>query len=110
VLGPVSGDTSGALGRLVDLVRKRVPEFVDTELLAGFKRLRKRGVLRLTKPDSRRYHAYEYSGNDADDDVFFFHRNFNASITDEDRSEWDRMEPPKNIVLISHIGEKGPWR
>src|SRR3989442_3640 len=63
-------------------VQRRVPEFSDADLLAAFRRLAKRGVLRLTKPDSQRRHAHDYSGNEADDDRFFFVGPYNATITD----------------------------
>ena len=79
---------------------------MDAELLAAFKRLGKQGVLRLTKPDSQRYHASEYSGKETDDDAFFFTGPFNASITDEGRSHWDHTEAPRPTVFISHIGEE----
>lgn len=87
-------------------VRRRVPEFADADLLAAFRRLSKRDVLRLTKPDSQRRHAHDYSGNEADDDGFFFVGPYNATITDEGRSVWDRTEEPKTTVFISHIGEE----
>ena len=87
-------------------VKAIVPEFGNADLLAAFKRLWKRGVLRLTKADSQRYHAQQYSGNEADDDAFFFTGDFNASITDEGRSYWDSTEAPKTVVFISHIGEE----
>ena len=87
-------------------IQQRVPEFVDAALLAAFKRLWKRGVLRLTKPDSQRLHASEYSGNETDDVCFFFTGQFNASITDEGRSVWDKAEEPKTTVFISHIAEE----
>ncbi len=89
-----------------EAVQRTVRGFADAALLAAFRRLWKRGVLRLTKPDSQRYHAYDYSGNDSDDDSFFFMGPFNASITDEGRSHWDRSEAPKTTVFISHIGEE----
>ncbi len=39
-------------GAWAGAVRLIVPDFVDAELLAAFKRLSKQGVLRLTKPDA----------------------------------------------------------
>jgi hypothetical protein len=87
-------------------IQRSVPDFADAALLAAFKRLWKRGVLRLSKPDSQRYHSQEYSGNELDDDSFFFTGRFNATITDEGRSHWDRSEAPKTSVFISHIGEE----
>lgn len=94
-------------GNWAEAVRLNVPDFVNADLLSAFKRLRKQGILRLTKPDSQSYHASEYSGKEADDMAFFFTGFFNASITDEGRSYWDRAEAPKTTVFISHMaGEK----
>jgi hypothetical protein len=70
-------------------VRDTVPAFVDADLRAAFKRLGKRGVLRLTKPDSQLYNATEYSSNETEDARFFHDGPFNASITDEGRSRID---------------------
>jgi len=87
-------------------VQLRVPEFVDAELISAFRRLWKRGVLRLTKPDSARYDAHEYTGRESEDGLFFMAGPFNASITDEGRSHWDKAETPKTTVFISHIGQE----
>lgn len=87
-------------------VRRSVPDFVDADLLAAFRRLWKQGILRLTKPDALRYHASEYSDKQGDDNAFFFTGPFNASVTDEGRSHWDRIEAPRATVFISHIGEE----
>ncbi len=87
-------------------VRVDVPVFATADLLSAFKRLWKRGVIRLTKPDFQRYHALEYSGRESDDNEFFYRGPFNATITDEGRSHWDRSEEPKTTVFISHIGEE----
>jgi len=74
-------------------VQRSVPDFADAALLAAFKRLWKRGVLRLSKSDPKRYHAHEFSGNEFDDDSFFFTGPFNATITDEGRSHWNPPRP-----------------
>lgn len=82
-------------------VRKVVPEFRDAaDLKSAFKRLWNWGLLRLTKPDKLRCHAYEYSGNEGDDEWFFFPGPFNASITDEGRSYWDgiRVDRPAGTI------------
>jgi hypothetical protein len=71
-------------------IQGRVPEFADADLLAAFRRLWKRGVLRLTKPDLQRRHAHDYSGKEANDEAFFFPDSFNATITDEGRIAWTR--------------------
>jgi hypothetical protein len=93
-------------GGWATFVRASVTEFAGADLLSAFKRLWKRGVIRLTKPDFQRYHASEYSGSESDDDEFFYRGPFNATITDEGRSHWDRSEEPKTAVFISHIGEE----
>jgi hypothetical protein len=93
-------------GEWATSVKASVQEFVNSDLLAAFKRLWKRNVLRLSKPDLQRYHANEYSGSEADDNLFFFRGPFNATITDEGRSHWDKAEPVKTSVFISHIGEE----
>jgi hypothetical protein len=74
-------------------------EFTQQDLLSAFKRLWKQGLLRLTKPDSQRREANEYSANAADDGNFFFTSTFNADITDEGRRYWDsiREEPRRPI-------------
>jgi hypothetical protein len=78
--------------------KKRVPEFRYLELLSAFKRLRNAGIIRLSKPDNatKIFDAHEYSGNDADDDSFFFTGPFNAFITDEGRSYWDGLKDKKS--------------
>jgi hypothetical protein len=91
-------------GGWCNLIRQSVSEFADADLLAAFRRLWKRDVLRLTKPDNQRRDAHEYSGSEADTEAFFFIGPFNATITDEGRSVWDRAEEPRTTVFISHIG------
>jgi hypothetical protein len=87
-------------------VRQRAPEFVSADLLAAFRRLWRRGALRLTKPDSECRHAYDYSGNETDNEDFFFVGTFNATITDEGRSVWNNAEEPKTAVFISSTTEE----
>ena len=74
------------------------------DLLAAFKRLWNggNGVLRLTKPGNAtmRRHAYDYSGNDIDDNVFFFTGPFNASATPSGRSYWDGIRVEKKPPTI----------
>jgi hypothetical protein len=70
------------------LVRDRIPEPADnSDLLFAFKRLWKRGILHVTKPDGR-----EYSGNPSDDHWFFFMGSFNAEITPEGLSYWESLK------------------
>ena len=66
-------------------------EFKDSDLLSALKRLWKRGIIRLSKPDTQRLHASEYSGNEEDDSEFFFTAMFNASMTDDGRLHWDTI-------------------
>jgi len=72
------------------------------DLLAAFKRLWNggNGVLRLTKPNNASRHAYDYSGNDADDSDFFFTGNFNAVATPAGRSYWDGIRVSKTRATI----------
>ena len=53
-------------------VRSRVPAFATGDLLSAFRRLWRKGVLRLSKPDLLQRNAEEYSGDETDDDRFFF--------------------------------------
>lgn len=87
---------------------RAVPESFDmADLKAAFKRLWKEGVLRLSKPDHQRRHAFEYSGKESDDEAFLFIGPFNATITDEGRRYWDRAQfRRRNGVFISHINEE----
>jgi hypothetical protein len=90
-------------------IRRRVPEFTDADLRSAFRRLWKSRTLRLTKLDSQRGHPEDYSGIEADDNRFFFSGWFNGTITDEGRSEWDRLHASNRIgVFISHITEEKP--
>jgi hypothetical protein len=83
--------------------------FQTAELKSAFKRLWFEGVLRLSKPDLHRRHAYDYSGKENDDDRFFYNGPFNATITDQGRRYWDRLKfRRRNGVFISHITEEKP--
>lgn len=93
-------------GGWCSLIRRRVPEFSEPQLVAAFRRLWRRGVIRLTKPNSTQREAHDYSGEERDDEWFFSTGPFNVSITDEGRSVWDRAEEPKTTVFISHIAEE----
>jgi extradiol dioxygenase family protein len=76
-----------AIGGWNALVRDRIPEPAENnELLFAFKRLWKRGILRLMKPGGS-----EYSGNPADDRWFFFTGPFDAEITPEGWSHWESL-------------------
>ncbi len=74
------------------------------DLLAAFKRLWNggNGVLRLTKPDNAtmRRHAFDFSGDDADDNAFFFTGPFNAVATPAGRSHWDGIKVEKKAATI----------
>ena len=71
-----------------------VPDYTPSALLAAFKLLWKGGALRLTKPDATRH----YSGDQADDEVFFFNGNLNAALTANGRTYWGllRIEKKKS--------------
>ncbi len=84
-------------------VRSRVPEFTTGDLKSAFKRLWRKGVLRLSKPDLLRRNAEEYSGDETDDDRFFFVGPFNASITDEGRSHWDALRVAASGRSIGYL-------
>ena len=69
-----------------------VPECSQADLLSALKRLGKRGILRLKKPDPPpQYQGSAYSGSERDDDAFFFMGPFNAVLTDEGRSYWNSI-------------------
>ena len=72
-----------------------VPDYTPPALLAAFKLLWKGGALRLTKPDTTQRH---YSGDQADDEVFFFNGNLNAALTANGRTYWGllRIEKKKS--------------
>jgi hypothetical protein len=66
-------------------------ECTQADLLSALKRLRTRGILRLTKPDQIHYEGPAYSGIDKDDDTFFFTGPFNVVLTDEGLKYWDQL-------------------
>jgi len=72
-------------------VREHVPDVTQPDLKSAFKRLSRRDLVKLFKPDSQRRNAHEYSGNDADDTGFFFTGPFNVDITDDGVSYWDSI-------------------
>ena len=95
-------------------VREHVPDVTVPDLKSAFKRLGKRDIARLTKPDSLRRNAYQYSGNDSDDAAFFFTGPFNVDITNDGVSYWDsiRTETIGNPIgfvpnLSDHRGTLG---
>lgn len=78
-------------------------DFTQGDLKSAFRRLAKRDVVQLTKPDDRRRDAFEYSGNDRDDEEFFFRGPFNVTITDEGRSRWDSIRAAKPASQIGFV-------
>jgi hypothetical protein len=62
------------------------------DLQAAFKRLHKGGIVRLSKFAEGRYHGFDLSGNESDDDVFFFTVGFKVMITDDGRKYWDGIK------------------
>jgi hypothetical protein len=84
-------------------VTRRVPDLAkDADLKAAFKRLWKADYMRLSKAHDGQYHGLDYSGNEQDDDDFFFIGSFNATITDDGRSYWDgiRVEQSSPIGFV----------
>ena len=90
-------------GAWASAVRNRVPTSSTQDLLSTFKLLAKHKILRLTKPNQQRLHAEEYSGDEADDERFFFKGPFNASITDEGRAHWDAIRAPASKRTIGFV-------
>jgi len=76
-------------------------EFQRHDLLAAFKRLRRKNALQLIKPDGQYQRAFEYSGDELDDDKFFFAGRFGTTLTDQGRLYWN---------LIRDAGEEAPSR
>src|SRR5579871_4327107 len=72
-------------------VRRLVPDVTMPNLKSAFKRLGKRQIVNLTKPDSQSRDAYPYSGKSSDDNSFFHTGPFNVNITDEGVSYWDGL-------------------
>jgi hypothetical protein len=77
-------------------VRYLVPGdfIIDADLLDAFKVLWKAGLLDLTKPDNaaKVRQAQYYSGDDADDQAFFYSGPFDTVATQEGRSHWVRIQ------------------
>ena len=84
-------------------VRALVSDYSNQfDLLAAFKWLWNSGVLRLTKPDppTMRRHAFDYSGDDVDDNAFFFTGPFNAIATPAGRRHWDGIKVEKKAASM----------
>ena len=99
VAGSPDGDRQYSWGGWKIEVGRLVPDYTPSTLLAAFKLLWKGGVLRLTKPDTTRH----YSGDQADDEVFFFNGNLNAALTANGRTYWGRIRIEKKNAAISFI-------
>jgi hypothetical protein len=92
VVGSRDGSHHSSWGEWRNDVLRLLPDFSnDASFRVAFKRLWKRNYIRLSKADDGRYHGVEYSGNEQDDNLFFFIASFDATITDEGRSYWDGM-------------------
>jgi len=88
-----NGTYQAPWGLWLTTVTGRVPELEQAaDLVAAFKRLRESRLVKLTKPDTTQRDASEYSGNDADDNAFFFAGEFNVSITPRGRQRWDQIK------------------
>ena len=109
-----NGTHQDSWGRWEQEVRRAVPDNprsteLRTDLKSAFRRLWSEGFLRLSKPDLIRRDASVYSGDEMDDESFFFVGSFNATITDEGRSHWDHLNSTTgNGVFISHISQEKP--
>jgi len=89
--------------------QKLTDRFQPADLKSAFKRLWNDGILRLSRPDSVRRHAFDYSGNEADDPAFFDTDRFNATITDKGIQYRDRLRAnQRDGVFIGHITEEKP--
>ena len=80
-------------------VGRLVPDYTPLALLAAFKLLRKGGALRLAKPDT----MCHYSGDQADDEVFFFNGHLNAALTANGRTYWGSIRIEKKRAAISFL-------
>lgn len=82
-------------------VQALVPDYSNqADLRDAFKRLWDGGDLRLTKPDTMRRHAFDYSGHETDDSGFFFTGPFNAKATATGRKYWDGIKIEKKKASI----------
>jgi hypothetical protein len=88
-------------GPWMNSVSNLVPELAhESDLKAAFKRLREDGRLGLSKAAEGRRHGFEYSGNESDDEAFFFTGSFNATITDDGRKYWDGIKVKPRSAAI----------
>ena len=78
-------------------IRATVPRVQQGDLKDAFKLLWRQHFVRLTKPDTLRRDASEYSGRDKDDNSFFFIAAFNAILTPEGRAHWNRIKRGSGI-------------
>jgi len=76
----------GSSGDWLRLVQRDVPEADFIDLKLAFTRLRNNRKVHLINDD-----GIPYSGNEADDERFFYTGRFTASATDEGRSYWNRL-------------------
>lgn len=67
------------------------------DLVAAFKRLNDKGIVRLSKPQG-------YPAVEVGEPNFFYRGTFDVEVTDEGRLEWDHDDG--ETVFISHIGEE----
>ena len=98
------GDWKAAVNRTVTELQK------TGDLLAALKRLQKEHVIELWKYDADAQNKRrQYSGRIEDDNLFFRHGPFSATITDEGRRHSDRLRTSqRNGVFISHITQEKP--
>jgi hypothetical protein len=95
-----NGTHQESWGVWMNSVSTLVPDLVDpADLKAALRRLLRGGIVRLSKPDERRYHGFDYSDNEGDD-AFFSIGGFNVTITDDGRKYWDgiKVEPHSGTI------------
>ena len=97
VAGSPDGYRQYSWGSWKSQVGLLVTDYTPPALLAAFKLLWKGGALRLTKPDTTQRH---YSGDQADDEAFFFNGNLNATLTAEGQTYWGRIRVEKKKAAI----------
>src|SRR5258705_10690977 len=99
VAGSPDGYRQYSWGGWKSEVGRLVQGYTLRTLLAAFKLVWKGGALRLTKPDTTR----RYSGDQADDEVFFFNGNLNVALTANGRTYWGRIRIEKKKSAMGFL-------
>jgi hypothetical protein len=77
-------------------VGRLVPDYTPADLVAVFKLLNG-DMVELTKPGTMPRH---YSGDQADDDAFFYRGDLNAALTPKGQTYWGRIRVEKKKAAI----------